>query len=79
MGNSWEVCYNGPGKCFLNATFFENLYHSGTKPVVLSGILKYSDKYVPKSSLVLYFNYKEVIDRFITSQFPRHFSCFIYS
>ena len=30
-------------------TFFENLYHSGTKPVVLSGILKYSDKY-PKSS-----------------------------
>ena len=32
-------------------TFFENLYRSSTKPVVLSGILKYSDKYVPKSSL----------------------------
>ena len=31
--------------------FFKILYHSGTKPVVLSGILKYSDKYVPKSSL----------------------------
>ena len=28
---------------------------------------------------VLYFNYKEVIDQFITSQFPRHFSGFINS